>query len=158
MTDPADRRGLLRLVVRYAVVGAINTAVHFITTIALVESAAVEPVPASVVGFMLALLVAFFLNSHWTFGRTDRPVMRLYRFSMVSVLGLALNTLIMVAVVDWLGAHYIFGLVLVALVIPPTNFLLNRHLRAARGEPGASGRPVRRGARRGPPGRRGCAC
>ena len=125
MTEAAQGGRLGTVIFRYVVVGLINTAVHIAVTALLVESVLLEPVPASVVGFICALLVAFFLNRHWTFSRPDRPVARLYRFSLVSILGLCLNTLIMLAAVDWLGLHYLIGLLLVALVIPPTNFVLN---------------------------------
>lgn len=112
-------------VLRYAIVGVINTAAHFLTTIALVESGLLEPVSASVVGFIVALLLAFALNRQWTFSQTDKLLERLYRFSLVSLLGLCLNILIMYAVVDWLAGHYLLGLLLVALVVPPCNFFLN---------------------------------
>ena len=125
VTDDGQDRALRTVIFRYAVVGGINTAVHFLVTVVLVESGLMSPVPASVAGFICALLVAYMLNRHWTFGQTDRPLERLYRFSAVSLLGLGLNTLIMYLAVDWLNWHYLIGLLLVAVVIPPLNFLLN---------------------------------
>lgn len=113
------------LVFRYAVVGVINTAAHFITTALLVELAILTPVPASAVGFIAAVLIAFFLNRHWTFGTTDKPVERLLKFVVVSLFGLLLNTLIMYVVVESLAVHYLWGLLLVIFVVPPSNFLLN---------------------------------
>jgi putative flippase GtrA len=124
-TEIVEQNAFLPLVFRYIVVGLINTAVHFLVTIFLVESEMLQPVPASVVGFTLALLVAFVLNRHWTFGRTDRPLQRLVKFTAVSLSGMVLNLLIMSAVVDWLHWHYLLGLCLVALIIPPYNFVLN---------------------------------
>lgn len=125
MTEGAQGGRLRTVVFRYIVVGLVNTAVHFAVTALLVESGLLGAVPASIAGFICALLVAFFLNRHWTFGQTDRPVARLYRFSLVSILGLCLNTLIMFAAVEVFLWHYLLGLLAVAVIIPPLNFLLN---------------------------------
>jgi putative flippase GtrA len=110
---------------RYLVVGLLGTALHFLGTIALVEWAGVSPVPASIVAFALTLVVSFGLNSRYTFDAPDRPLVRLARYALVSVSGLGLNTLIMYLATATFGAHYLWGLCLVVLVIPPYNFTLN---------------------------------
>ena len=110
---------------RYVIVGVLNTAAHFAVTALLVELGLLQPVPASVVGFIVAVIIAFYLNSYWTFGATDRPVERLMKFLVVSMFGLCLNTLVMHISVDLLQWHYLFGLMMVVLVVPPSNFLLN---------------------------------
>lgn len=110
---------------RYLAVGLLGTAIHFLSTIALVEWVGVAPVPSSAVGFVLTVIVSFALNSAWTFHRSDRLGSRFAKYSVVSVSGLVLNTAIMWIAVERLAWHYLAGLCLVVLVIPPYNFTLN---------------------------------
>lgn len=125
MLENQDALPRVSLLIRYGVVGLINTAVHFLTTIALVEIGDFNPVPASVAGFLLAVLVSFLLNSRWTFGQTDRMLERLLKFSAVSIFGMCLNTGVMYLAVETLNMHYLVGLLLVVFIVPPSNFLLN---------------------------------
>jgi len=111
---------------RYCVVGGLGTLLHFGATIALVEGAHVAPVPASIAGFLLALAVSFVLNRSWVFRSTAQPLQSGMKYTVVSVTGLALNTLIMTAITVWLGWNYLWGLALVVAVVPMTNYTLNR--------------------------------
>lgn len=111
---------------RYCAVGGLGTLLHFGATIALVEGAHVAPVPASVAGFLLALAVSFVLNRSWVFRSTAQPLQSGVKYAVVSVAGLALNTLLMTAITVWLGWSYLWGLALVVAVVPITNYTLNR--------------------------------
>ena len=104
---------------RYLTVGLLGTAIHFVSTIFLVESLGLAPIPSSAIGFVLTVIVSFALNSAWTFRRSDRMGSRFLKYSVVSVSGLVLNTVIMWVAVEWLAWHYLAGLCLVVLVIPP---------------------------------------
>ena len=50
---------------------------------------------------------------------------RFLRFCVVSVSAMLLNTLIMYVAVEGLQWHYLLGLLVVLLVVPPYNFFLN---------------------------------
>ncbi|MDX1734088.1 MAG: GtrA family protein [Halioglobus sp.] len=125
--SPAARKGaqLGPLALRFGVVGVLNTLVHVCTTVLLVEGLEVHPVPASVAGFVLAVIVSFLLNTFWTFRQADELARRFLRFFVVSVSAMLLNTLIMYVAVEWLHWHYLLGLLVVLLVVPPYNFFLN---------------------------------
>lgn len=120
-----EKRPLGPVAIRYAIVGVLNTVIHFLGTAFCVELYLLSPVPASIVGFALAVVVSFVLNRNWTFSIKDRSLERLARFSLVSVVGLLLNTLIMYFSVEILQVHYFFGLLFVLVVVPPSNFFLN---------------------------------
>jgi len=124
-TIPASRREVAARFVRYCVVGVIGTIVHFATTIALVEIGRLDPVVASVIGFVAALLVSFVLNRQWTFASQAAVSTSLARYVAVSVFGFLLNIAIMAAVTKWLNLSYLIGLALVVLIIPAVNFTLN---------------------------------
>jgi putative flippase GtrA len=111
---------------RYGVVGVLGTLIHFATTIALVELLGTNPVAATVIGFLLALITSFVLMRGWVF-RSAAPVAAAFpRYVAVSVAGLALNAGLMYLVVDIARVSYLWGLVAVVIVVPVFNFTLNR--------------------------------
>jgi len=113
------------LLFRYAVVGMIGTVVHIGSTMILVEFLMVNPVTASIIGFVLTVLLSFYLNSCWTFGVPASDASRLIKYATVSLLGLLLNTLIMYLTVEVFVLDYRVGLVLLVLIIPVHNFSWN---------------------------------
>jgi putative flippase GtrA len=110
---------------KFALVGVLNTLVHALTTVALVELVQLHPVPASVAGFLLAVAVSFVLNTFWTFRQSDNLQQRFVRFIVVSVTAMLLNTLIMYLAVNVFSLHYLLGLLMVLFVVPVYNFTLN---------------------------------
>lgn len=124
-SEGTSRKSLTKKFGRYAVVGLAGTAIHSLTTISLVELDLVAPTLASALGFLVTLAVSFYLNSRWTFGAGGDSAYVLVKYCLVSCSGLLLNTVIMYSSTVLLDMHYLLGLTLVVLIIPPTNFLLN---------------------------------
>ena len=110
---------------RYGVVGVIGTILHIGTLVLLVEKFQADPVLSSVAGFILALIVSYFLNFSWVFDSSRQHQVAGFRYVVVSVSGLALSTLIMYTAVDLLHWWYGWGVVCLVLVVPISNFLLN---------------------------------
>jgi len=95
--------------------------------VACVELAGLGIVAGSVAGFCSALLVSYALNRHWTFG-TGRPgAGSFWRYALVCVGGLAVNTGLMVALVQWLQWRYLVAQLSVIFIVPLANFLLSRY-------------------------------
>lgn len=115
-----------RKVFRYATVGALGTAIHLAVTVGFVELGGAEPVSASAAGFIAALIVSYFVNHRWTFESTRRHRTAFVRYTAVSALGLAVNSIIMYLAVHVFGLWYVIGQMLVVAVVPPLNFVLNR--------------------------------
>ena len=126
MIDRPGSLGIAEQFLRYCVVGAIGTLVHFGITIAMVEWARTRPTAASIAGFVAAFVVSYVLNRSWVFAASARSWLSFARYSVVCFTGLALNTSIMVITVDWLRWYYLWGLAIVVAVVPVTNFALNR--------------------------------
>ena len=70
-----DRRVLLawqsmgernKRILKYGLVGVLGTVVHWGTLIALVEGLRVDPMLSSTAGFILTLILSFYLNLRWT--------------------------------------------------------------------------------------------
>ena len=110
---------------RFAVVGALATATHAAVFTVAIEAAHVEPVLATVVAFVIAMLTGFALNRRWTFAVHDAPAQRLWRYAFAALAGLALNAGVMYCVVHLLNASPYLGLAAAIVIVPPISFALN---------------------------------
>ncbi|HEY7945386.1 MAG: GtrA family protein [Burkholderiales bacterium] len=110
---------------RFAVVGALATATHALVFTIAIEAAHIEPVLATVVAFVIAMLVGYVLNRRWTFAVRDAPSRRLGRYAFAALAGLALNAGIMYCVVHLLHWSPYIGLAAAIAIVPPVTFSLN---------------------------------
>lgn len=110
---------------RFAVVGAVATVTHAAVFTAAIEAAHVEPVLATVLAFVIAMLTGFALNRRWTFAVRDAAARRLWRYAFAAMAGLALNAGIMYCVVHLLHWSPYLGLVAAIVIVPPVSFSLN---------------------------------
>jgi putative flippase GtrA len=114
---------------RFGVVGALATLTHALTFAAAIEVAHARPLLANLLGFALALCVSFLGHFHWTFRaeaggrRADVPSMFL-RFALVALVGLLLNSLVVVVVVEQAGFDYRIAMLLMVTVVPLCLFWL----------------------------------
>jgi putative flippase GtrA len=113
-------------ILSYGFVGVIGTIVHFLTLIILVEVFKVGPILSSVIGFILTVILSFFLNSTYTFKGENRKRKYVFvKYVIVSLVGLSVNSLIMFFTITFLSLHYSIGQCIVIISIPVLNFLLN---------------------------------
>ena len=111
---------------RFAVVGAVATAVHAAVFALLIETTPIDPVAATVVAFVVAFAVGFALNRRWTFGSRADPLAQLPRYLVVQLAGLALNAAIMAFAVHAQRWSPYAGLALAIVLVPPVTFALAR--------------------------------
>jgi putative flippase GtrA len=89
-------------VLRYVVVGLVNTAVGLSIIFALML-AGVADVAANAIGYAVGLCVSFVLNGRWTFGASSLDAGRLLRFLLVVGLSYLANLAALVVARDALG-------------------------------------------------------
>jgi putative flippase GtrA len=111
---------------RFAVSGGLATAVHVSVFVTVVEWLGVRAVVAAGVAFVVALLVSYGMNYHWTFSASGPHRVMLPRFVMVAVLGLSMNLGITYAVVDMAGYWYGYALMLIVLIVPLMTFIFSQ--------------------------------
>jgi putative flippase GtrA len=112
--------------VRFAVVGAVATAIHAATFALLIETTPVDPVVATGLAFAVAFVAGYVLNRRWTFGSRADPVAQLPRYLVVQLGGLVLNAAIMAFAVHARGWSPYVGLALGIVLVPPVTFALAR--------------------------------
>jgi putative flippase GtrA len=118
---------LKRQIARFAVVGVIATLTHLGFLVLGVEWLGMNPVIASVLGFIAAVIISYILNHRWTFESDHAHSSTLWRYVVVSLFGLALNTVMMTTLVQYFHWWYFWAQLSVLLVVPLSNFLLNRY-------------------------------
>jgi putative flippase GtrA len=116
----------LRRFARFAVVGALATAVHTAVFTVAIELAHVEPVLANAIAFSLAVLVGYAFNRRWTFAAHGAANARLWRYVIAQLIGLAWNSVIMYAVVHGARWSPYLGLLLSLVLVPPLTFALSQ--------------------------------
>ncbi|MBL8510161.1 MAG: GtrA family protein [Betaproteobacteria bacterium] len=80
---------------------------------------------ANAIAFVLATIVSYTVNTLWSFSSNpDRRNM--LRFLIVALIGCFL-TVAVSAAAQSLGLHYLYGIGLITLIVPPTTFLLHRY-------------------------------
>lgn len=115
---------LFRQFISFSFVGVIATTVHYIVLGFSVHFLAINPVPASVFGFIAGAIVNYLLNYHFTFNSQKEHLETSLRFLMVALTGLGLNTFLMFLLTD--GLHYLLSQVCATIIVLFWNFLCNR--------------------------------
>ncbi len=118
---------LSRQAFRYILVGGLGTGTHLAVLTLCVEWFGLDVVRATVAGFLAALSVSYGLNHYWTFESRRSHYSSAWRYLAVSLSGLLLNTGMVYAMVQYLHWWYLAAQISVILVVPFSNFLLNRY-------------------------------
>ena len=109
MGSQHDRRKEVRRFFKFAAVGSLGFLTHFTIVNILVQVFDMSETLANPFGFVAAVVQNFILNRYWTFpeSRNRDPRRQLIQFSIVSVLGLAINQLVFYVVHTTLESWWI---------------------------------------------------
>ncbi|MCW5135668.1 GtrA family protein [Burkholderia cenocepacia] len=110
--------------VRFGVSGLGSTALHTLVATALFALRDATPVTANAIAFLCATAFSYLANTLWSFSSTVRPRNAL-RFLAVTLAGFV-ETMLLARAAEALGASRAMGVVAIALLIPPTAFVLHR--------------------------------
>jgi putative flippase GtrA len=111
---------------RYAGAGAVGTAVHYAILIGLVQLARFDAVLSSTAGALAGALVNYALNHRYTFASDRAHRQALPRFALVAMAGIAVNAVVMAAVLAFAGPHYLVAQVIATATVLATGYLANR--------------------------------
>lgn len=112
---------------RYMVVGGFGTVTHLAILALFVEWMGQSVVLGAVVGFLGALSVSYVLNHRWAFESQRAHASSLWRYVLVALSGLVLNTSMMIALVHYFQWRYFTAQLSVIAIVPIYNYLLNRY-------------------------------
>jgi putative flippase GtrA len=111
---------------RFGVVGVGASIVHVIVALLLIERATMPLLWANAVAFSVAVFVSYFGNHAWTFRRAGYHRKHFPRFFVIALGGLALNQIIVFLTVDVAGIAYLYGILLVVMIVPGLSFALSK--------------------------------
>lgn len=110
---------------RFALVGAVGTACHYLVLVMGVELAGMTPTMATTIGFCIGAWTNYQLHARFTFG-VGPSMGALSRFVLIAASGALLNTLLVHVGMDLLSAHYLWVQVLATCAVLVWNFVLGR--------------------------------
>lgn len=111
----------MRRFISFGSVGVLSTAVHVAVASALITAAGWPAGFANGAAFCVATVASYSINSRITF-RQAMSRRTLWRFVTVAAGGAAVSMAISSGA-QWLGLHYLVGIALVVLSLPPLTFV-----------------------------------
>lgn len=112
--------------IKFGVVGFSGLIVDFGTTFLCKEFLKIQQYVSNAIGFMLAASSNYYLNRIWTFESANPNVMIEYsEFILISLIGLAINTLIIWLLVSRLKMNFYLSKVFAVGVVTVWNFFAN---------------------------------
>jgi putative flippase GtrA len=114
---------LTRQALRFGISGLLATGVHVLVAVVFIRTVWPAPSIANGVAFVVATIFSYLINTTWSFSSPWHG-RNLLRFCVVSCVGLVLAMMISGAAQHY-GLHYLWGIFLVVLSVPPVTFLLH---------------------------------
>jgi putative flippase GtrA len=113
-------------IAKFAVVGVANTIVTF-ASYAVLIALGVTYLVAGPIAWTLGVLHGYTWNRIWTFGRASHRYSLMGRYFAVGAIGLALNTALLLLVVEVLDVQRLLAELIALPLVVLTTFLLNRY-------------------------------
>jgi len=113
-------------VIRYVFSGSTGAATNLTGLFILVHFAHIHYLFASIISFLIALVVGFVMQKFWTFN--DHTANRIHTqfviFTIVATINLCINTLLMYLFVSFFGIWYLFAQVFTSLLIAMESYVV----------------------------------
>ena len=111
----------------YLGVGLVGTGGHYLTLIALVRWARLDPVPATTCGFVAGAVINYFVNRRLTFRSRRGHAGAMARFFTVALGGMGVNAGVVAVCHRGLGLHYLLAQVAATGAVVVLTYLGNRY-------------------------------
>jgi putative flippase GtrA len=109
---------------RFAAVGLLATITHILVAVVCVEQIGFGAVLSNGVAFLFATTGSYFFNTAWSFGKSV-GLHNAWRYTIVATAS-GLITIITASIVEHAKGHYLLGIALIVLLVPPTSYLAHR--------------------------------
>lgn len=111
---------------KFAGVGVIGTAAHYVTLICLVQLLDANAVLASSAGAIIGATVNYILNYHYTFQSSKKHHEALTKFFAVATVGFILNGILMTTLTSSFELYYLLAQIITTGIVLVWNFTGNR--------------------------------
>ena len=122
------KRFFLREFSRYFVAGCLAFGGDFLVLVTLTEFAGINYLISNVFGFCVGLVISYLFCIRWVFSvrRLQVPTQEFGIFTLVALIGLALNEVVMWGVVEFAGQHYSLAKIVATGAVFVANFVLKK--------------------------------
>lgn len=107
---------------RFGIVGAANGVFYAGVTALLVNGFGIAPVVASVAGYLASVPIGFIGHRRFSFHSRGHWTGEAVRFFAVQAMNVSVTVFAMHSAIAWLGASYVWGMVLAIVLVPLCNF------------------------------------
>jgi len=129
----------VKQLLRFAVVGVLNTAVGYLVIFACMYLLGMAPVPSNIVGYACGLVTSYTLNRSFTF-RSDADKKReIVRFVTIFLIAYLANVGALVLLTEYAGVHKGWSQLIAGAVYTGLFFLLSKYYVFAEKRSSASG-------------------
>ncbi|MDO4925287.1 MAG: GtrA family protein [Turicibacter sp.] len=112
--------------IKFGLVGVLNTAINWIIFI-LLNSLGAYYIISNIISYSLSTLNSYIWNSKWVFKYNgDNIKETTFKFIILNIIGLILNTCILYVLVDILGLSKIIGLIITTGIVMILNYFINK--------------------------------
>tara|TARA_B110000003_G_C16404518_1_gene439660 strand:- start:311 stop:691 length:381 start_codon:yes stop_codon:yes gene_type:complete len=112
--------------IRFCIVGFSGLGMDFLTTWVLKEKVKINQYVSNSFGFIIAASSNYYLNRIWTFNSQNPNISTEYtNFIFVSIIGLALNNLLIFILQNKFQKKFYFAKIIAILITTLWNFLAN---------------------------------
>ena len=113
--------------IKFGLVGALGLVVDMGLTWSIKEYVGLNPFIANAIGFITAVISNFYLNKIWTFQqKTSSEAHQPLLFFLFSLIGLALNSLIILFLFEFISINFYLSKCIATLVVFFWNFFMNK--------------------------------
>lgn len=109
----------------FAGVGVVGTLIQYIVLLVSRTQTTVSPILASGIGFVLGAFVSYILNYRYTFRSIKNHREAITKFMAVTLIGLLLNTVVMLVATEFFVLHYLLAQILATVIVLIWNFSVN---------------------------------
>ena len=110
-------------VIRFAIVGIINTSVFYLSFI-IFYNVGINYLIASCLGYSIALVCSYFLNKIWTFrSRIPTTIILFFYFVVINLIALGSNLIALYYFVDYLRINVYISQIIAILFSMTINFI-----------------------------------
>lgn len=119
-----ERDTLIATGMRFSMVGVLATATYFITANLIMFLGILTPRPASVLAYILGMIVSFTGQSQFSFKVGRVNFRHVTRFVILSILGLLISYFSIVICEDYLDISAVWGTLFTSISIPLLSFIM----------------------------------
>lgn len=112
--------------IKFGLVGVLNTIINWILFI-LLNSMGIYYIISNIIAYSISTLNSYLWNSKWVFKYTgDNVNQTTFKFIILNIIGLVLNTIILFLLVDIIKLPKIIALIIATGIVMILNYFINK--------------------------------